>query len=202
MQRTYYRKPVRLFISFLLTGLFTTGLAQQSPKSDRPSNPLSFMEPFIGSWGGPEGAADQGQESEERIGFHFEWANESKQVIYFYEGYLPDKGEMVVENFLTYNPLTLKTVFIANNYKSPMLFKGTFNKVLNGFERRYQVWYTDTKYLTEAEKQRGGFIEWADTCKMLEDGSMHCKTERIHPDGKRTPFDPNRPEGWTMKRKG
>ena len=165
------------------------------------NTPLSFMERFIGSWGGTEGTA-QNPDAGEIIGFHFEWADKSKQVIRFYEGYHPRKGEKIVENFLTYNPLTRKTEFMAFNYRNPMLFKGSFNQVPDGFERRYKVWYTNKDYLNTAEKERGDFIEWADTCKMLNDESMHCKTERIHPDGKRTPFDPKRPEGWTMKRKG
>ncbi len=179
--------------------LFNTGVAQESSQNDSLSNPLSFMDPFMGSWAGDE--FQDNPEFKDMIGFHFEWAKDSKEVIYFYEGYNPKKNKKIVESFVSFNPFTKEVEFMAFNYRSPMLFKGTFNQISSGFERRYKVWYPTVDYLTEDEKKRGGFIEWADTCKLLEDGIMHCKTERIHPDGKRTPYDPKKPDGWTMKRK-
>ncbi len=181
--------------------------SDKKSKEDNQSenNPLAFMDAFIGSWVMPDDTSDdfiqQNPQFKDMIGFQFEWGDDKKRIMRFNEG-VPkkDPSNRILETFVTYNPHTNQVYFIGFQRLQNFLFEGTFREIPNGFVRLYRTWYPDNiQFYTEYDKAQG-YVEWRDTCVLKDKNKLHCKTERKLSNGNWTPFDPKKPEGWTMKK--
>lgn len=169
----------------------TGSLADLGKATEAPENPLGFLEPFIGDWGGEDRPGF--------VAFRFEWTDPRKRVLRFVEG-LPDGDyeQRILENFVTFNPRTDQVVALGYQLLNDFLYESTFRPQERGYVREYKVTYPpEQEFRTDEDRERG-WIQYRDRCTLIDSERLHCVTEQMRA-GEWQPWGD--PEGYTLVRK-
>ncbi|MDX1504033.1 MAG: tetratricopeptide repeat protein, partial [Thermoanaerobaculia bacterium] len=146
-------------------------------------NPLSFLEPFIGSWrpdpGGELVAADPTRADD--VAFRLEWADPRRKILRFYEG-IPD-GDLdrrVLENLVTFDPRSGEIRALGLQLVADFLYESTFLPGEGkGFVRDYRVTYPPQQRFRHEEDRERGWIRYRDRCRLTAPDRLHCVTEQM-----------------------
>lgn len=169
----------------------TRSLADLEGSTDPADNPLGFLEPFIGDWGGDVRPGF--------IAFRFEWTDPRKRVLRFVEG-LPDGDyeQRILENFVTFNPRTGEVVALGYQLLNDFLYESTFRPQDRGYVREYKVTYPPEQEFRTDEDRSRGWIQYRDRCRLVDSERLHCVTEQMRA-GEWQPWGD--PDGYTLVRK-
>lgn len=194
----------------ILTALLLSWTAAYAVRAETPpvdesppvtDNPLTFLEPFIGSWGmDPEGeAVKQHPAMLDDVAFRLEWGDPGKKVLRFFED-IPDGDfdRRVLENFVTYNPRTGEVVALGYQLRDDFLYESTFRPRDDGYVREYTVTYPPEQELRHDEDRERGWIRYRDRCRLAAADRLHCVTEQ-HRAGEWQPW--GNADGYTLVRR-
>ncbi len=148
----------------------------------QPGNPLSFLEPFIGSWKmDPESDFVKSDPSRaDFVAFRFEWADPQRKILRFYEG-IPD-GDLdtrILEKLVTFNPRTEEVVALGYQLHNDFLYESTFQPQSDGFIRDYKVTYPPEQQFRNEQDRERGWIHYRDRCTLESPDRLHCVTEQM-----------------------
>ena len=172
--------------NFLIIAIlaFHCFLFSQEETHNKKDNPLSFLEDMIGKWyyHPDERILQSNPDLKDLIVKQFEWADNRKKFMNFYEGVIDENLQVAVLTCqIAINPVSGIVQFQGYQARNDFYYYGRYEPLEEGkgFTWIYDVYYPENmKFDNEIDKKRG-FITYRSMCRMKDDDSMGCKTDQL-----------------------
>ena len=146
-------------------------------------NPLNFLEAVIGDWYMyDEESLGSNPEATNSIGFRFQWADNRKKVMHFYEGVRAgDIEQAILSCQIAANPSNGIVQFQGYQALNDFYYYGRYEPLQDGqgFVRIFDVYYpAGTKFMNEADRKKQ-MKTYRTVCRLTSRDSITCKVEQL-----------------------
>lgn len=173
----------KVFLSLILITFHCVLFCQDDAQKEK-DDPLSFLEDMIGNWYYHPDVSflKTYPQLKDQIVKKFEWADDRKKFINFYEGVSDDDvSTAVLTCQIAANLKTGMVQFQGYQARNDFYYYGRFEPLEEGkgYTWTYDVYYPENMQFDDEIDKKKGYITYRTTCKISDENSMGCTTDQL-----------------------